>query len=400
MRAKSDKKGNGKAAIVIRKEEVVEGGHHGGSWKVAYADFVTAMMAFFLLMWLLNATTEEQRKGLADYFSPTSVLSHNSSGTGQPFGGRTAFSDGAMVSDLGAAQAVPGQNPVVDNVEEDDSDSAAQPRPYRDDVKSNEQDRDDGRRAARPAPRTPPATANATAMRLVAPAAAQPGSIEPGTPPARAEAQRAPTKAELQAALERREKQAFDQAAQQIREAVGADPALAELARQLVIDVTPDGLRIQILDEDQQPMFPLGSAVPNDRARLLLQKVAPVLARLTQEISIAGHTDAAPFAGPGRTNWELSAERANATRRVLVDGGLDQARIRSVTGNADRDPLVPADPLAAANRRIAIVVLRSTHSQQAEVPPGTVAAATAAPAAAPVRPARGQPDPVRVPETP
>jgi chemotaxis protein MotB len=99
MRGKTDKKG--KAEILIRKEEVIEGEAHGGSWKVAHADFVTAMMAFFLLMWLLNATTEEQRKGLADYFSPNSVLSHNSSGTGQPFGGRTAFSEGAMLSDLG-----------------------------------------------------------------------------------------------------------------------------------------------------------------------------------------------------------------------------------------------------------------------------------------------------------
>src|SRR3954453_23629790 len=89
-----------KGGVVIKKYEVVEGGHHGGSWKVAYADFVTAMMAFFLLMWLLNATTEDQRKGLADYFSPNSTLSHNSSGTGEPFGGRIAFADGAIVSDL------------------------------------------------------------------------------------------------------------------------------------------------------------------------------------------------------------------------------------------------------------------------------------------------------------
>jgi chemotaxis protein MotB len=136
------------------------------------------------------------------------------------------------------------------------------------------------------------------------------------------------------------------------------DPALADLARQLSIDMTPEGLRVQIMDEEQQPMFATGSAVPNDRARLLLQKVAPVLMKLPQPISIAGYTDAAPFPGPGRTNWELSAERANATRRLLVDGGLPEGRIQSVTGHADRDPLLPADPLAAANRRIAIVVLR------------------------------------------
>ena len=130
--------------------------------------------------------------------------------------------------------------------------------------------------------------------------------------------------------------------------------------------MTPEGLRIQILDDDRQPMFPLGSAIPHDRARLLFQKVAPVLARLTQGISIAGHTDAAPFAGPGRTNWELSADRANATRRLLVEAGLQEPRIRSVTGNAERDPLVPDDPLAAANRRLAIVVLRSVRPPLAE----------------------------------
>src|ERR1700727_3768607 len=102
MRGKAGK--NGKVQIIIRKEEVIMGGGHGGAWEVAYADFVTAMMAFFLLMWLLNATTESQRKGLADYFSPNSVLSHSSSGTGQPFGGHTAFDDGALVSDRGAVE--------------------------------------------------------------------------------------------------------------------------------------------------------------------------------------------------------------------------------------------------------------------------------------------------------
>ena len=138
MRGKGDKKGGAKVEVHIHKDEVIEGGHHGGAWKVAYADFVTAMMAFFLLMWLLNATTEDQRKGLADYFSPSSVLSHNSSGTGQPFGGRTAFSDGAMVSDLGAQQVTLGTHPPVDQVEEDESDVIAQPRPHRDDIPSKQ----------------------------------------------------------------------------------------------------------------------------------------------------------------------------------------------------------------------------------------------------------------------
>ncbi len=356
MARKADRKGKG-GSIIIRKEEVVEGGGHGGAWKVAYADFVTAMMAFFLLMWLLNATTEEQRKGLADYFSPNSVLSHNSSGMGQPFGGKTAFSTGAMVSDLGAEQVVVGRNPTVDAVPDTDTDVIAEPRPNRDDVRSKAPDQG-GRLAAKAPPSATRLTAAGVPLAPLASAASKPG-----------QAKRAPTEAELRAENERHEKQAFAQAAQQIRDAVANDPKLAELAAQMTIDLTPDGLRIQLLDAERQAMFTLGSADPNERARLLLQKVAPVLAKLPEDISIAGHTDAAPFVGAGRTNWELSADRANATRRLLVDAGLQETRIRSVTGNAERDLLVPSDPLAAANRRISIVVLRSARPPQPEASP-------------------------------
>jgi chemotaxis protein MotB len=163
------------------------------------------------------------------------------------------------------------------------------------------------------------------------------------------------------AARERQERRSFEKAAQDIREAVRNDPALTDVMKQLAIDMTPEGLRIQLLDDDHQPMFSTGSAALNDRARLLLQKIAPVLMRMPESISIAGHTDATPFAGAGRTNWELSSERANATRRLLTDSGLPEMRVRTVTGNADRDPLLPNDPLAAANRRIAIVVLRAAR---------------------------------------
>jgi chemotaxis protein MotB len=157
---------------------------------------------------------------------------------------------------------------------------------------------------------------------------------------------------------EQQEKAQFSAAAQQIKEAIKADPTLADLAKQLTVDMTPGGLRIQILDEVKLPMFQSGSATPNERARLLLQKVMPMLMKLDHPISIDGHTDAQPFPGPDRTNWELSAERANTTRRLLTDGGFPEARIMSVTGHADREPLLPADPLAAANRRIAIMVMR------------------------------------------
>lgn len=158
--------------------------------------------------------------------------------------------------------------------------------------------------------------------------------------------------------MEKRERAVFERAAQQIRDAVAVDPSLADLARQLMIDVTPEGLRIQLVDADKQPMFATGSTTLNDRARAVLAKVAPILLRLPEQVSISGHTDASPYKGDGRSNWDLSADRANATRRMLVEAGLPEGRLRSVSGMADRDPLIPEDRLAAANRRIAIVVLR------------------------------------------
>ncbi|MEI7714055.1 MAG: flagellar motor protein MotB [Rhodospirillales bacterium] len=340
-----DKKGGG---VVIKKNEIIEGGHHGGAWKVAYADFVTAMMAFFLLMWLLNATTEDQRKGLADYFSPNNLLSHASSGTGQPFGGHTAFDDGALVSDRGSVEIVSGKRPPVPPPDDAEADAADSHGPASNDAVDTHGKSTTGQAALRVGP-------NPDAQSLAGTAVVLDSQMHDGG--------RKPTPAEVRAEQEKQEKAAFEAAAQQIREAVKADPALADLGRQLSIDMTPDGLRIQIMDEIKLPMFASGSAEPNERARLLLQKVVPVLAKLPEAISVAGHTDAAPFPGPGRTNWELSTERANATRRLLVEGGLPEGRIRSVTGNADKDPLLPADPMAAANRRIAIVVLRTRRAE-------------------------------------
>ncbi len=388
MAGKRGDKQNGKGAtIVIRREEVVEGGHHGGAWKVAYADFVTAMMAFFLLMWLLNATTEAQRKGLADYFSPNNILSRSSSGTGQPFGGNSATVNGALASDRGAVQITHGKAPTVDT-DEEDVPEVAQPAASASSPEASSPELSESYAAGAKSAGT---AGNRTARDLVLKIAdaAPDNALSGGMPlsPLHAvlapmpegqlaagsgaavrsggnatESPRAPTPAEFRAERARTEKAQFEAAAEQIREAVRADPALEGLAHQLAIDLTPEGLRIQIIDEERSPMFATGSAVPNDRARQLLQKVAPVLVRLPEAISLSGHTDATPYRGGERSNWELSAERANATRRLLVEAGLPEQRIRNVTGNADRDPLLPADPLAAANRRIAIVVLRATKA--------------------------------------
>jgi chemotaxis protein MotB len=349
MASKRDKKGT-KGAVIVKKFEIVEGGGHGGAWKVAYADFVTAMMAFFLLLWLLNATTEDQRKGLADYFSPNNLLSHASSGTGQPFSGHSSFDHGALVSDRGSVQITLGQHQVVNQqADGDDPLDTEQHRASSGDGVGQGPVADNQGVDALPK-QQPGLTA------MLRPPNPDPG---PGTVPPEARPVPRPVTVPDRAAEQiRAEKAAFEQAERQIKEAVRADPALAEIAKQLAIDVTPDGLRIQILDEVQLPMFPSGSSAPNERVRLLVQKVVPVLMRLNQPISIAGHTDAAPFPGPDRTNWELSADRANATRRLLVDNGFPEARVKSVIGDADHDPLLPADPLAAANRRIAILVLR------------------------------------------
>ena len=341
------------ATIVIKKEEVVEGGHHGGAWKVAYADFVTAMMAFFLLMWLLNATTEQQRRGLADYFSPKVGITQSASGFGLPFGGRTPNSDGSLASDAGAVEVAPNAKPIVALDDDADDPSMNEGPPVPSLGKGAGSGGIPGEGAARMAPGLPTEQTGESAVRPpgeTAQAGGQPEKRAPG-----------PTDKDLQADLERRERASFERAAQQIRDAVRMDPALADLARQLMIDVTQEGLRVQLVDEDRQPMFATGSSVLNDRARAVLAKVAPVLMKLPEAISIAGHTDAAPFRGEGRSNWDLSADRANATRRLLVEAGLPEARVRSVSGMADRDPLMPADKLASANRRIAITVLRDTR---------------------------------------
>ena len=331
-------KKKGGVTIVVRREEVVEGGHHGGAWKVAYADFVTAMMAFFLLMWLLNATTEEQRKGLADYFSPQNLFAHATSGSGRPFGGKTPYDEGALVSDRGAVQVTPGNAEPVPEADWQNTNTIAQPDKTQDGGSGQEDTfgaSDAHAGAARAKPAAPTRLADIPASVPTAASAAE------------------------QARQAQREQAAFARAASELKAAVAADPSLGDLAKQLLVDQTPEGLRIQILDEEHRPMFATGSSELDDEARRLLLKVAPILNRLTQNVAITGHTDAAPYRGGDKTNWELSSERANATRRLFVDAGLPETRVRSVSGDADRDPLVIGDPFAAANRRIAIVVLRA-----------------------------------------
>ena len=334
------KGGKGDRPIIIKRDE--DAGHAGshGAWKVAYADFMTAMMAFFLLMWLVNMTTIEQKTGLADYFTPSNALSHSQSGYGAPFGGHTPYDNGALASDRGGVQIMNVTTPPVVEVDDDDSNVPSRVTTFRDNGEADQKQprRQQIKRPGGPMDKDAPRPSD----EIAAGQAADPNVSD----------------AAVNAELARREKAAFTQAAQQIKDLIAKDPALSDLAKQLMVDITPEGLRIQILDAEHQPMFPSGSNVLNDRAKALLMKITPVLAKLPEKLSIAGHTDAAPYKGGERTNWELSADRANATRHLFVEAGLPEARFELVSGRADRDPLIPGDPLAAANRRIAIIVLR------------------------------------------
>jgi chemotaxis protein MotB len=343
------------APIVIKRIEEGEHAHHGGAWKIAYADFVTAMMAFFLLMWLVNATTEAQRRGIADYFAQPNDLARGPSGSGQPFGGRSLYSDGPLIADAPLVPRLQTAQPGLDSEEEEEGPeirlprpSARQQTPPAQSVPEGDAMADAARRsgeleaALRGAGNVARQGADA-AMRQGADAAMRGGSVDNEA---------------LRRAAEAARQELLTRAAEEIRQAVRNDPALASLGRQLIVEEVPEGLRIQLVDAEGQPVFETGRAAPNERGRALLLRVAQVLARLPHPIEVTGHTDAAPFRSGGeRSNWDLSAERANATRRLLVDAGVTDRRMRSVTGRAERDLLVPANPLDAANRRVAVLML-------------------------------------------
>jgi chemotaxis protein MotB len=302
--------------------------HHGGAWKVAYADFVTAMMAFFLLLWLLNATTQEQRKGISDYFAPASV-SRNTSGSGALLGGTTMTKDGAL-----NARGQPVRLPLPSSedfvIEPSDDDAEVMKR-----MPEVEGPNDQAPEQA--------ADANNGAL------PGKEGTKDPSTL----------SEKDVEKIVREREEQLFGEAAQELRQAISTSPDLKKLAENLLIDQTPEGLRIQIVDQDQLSMFALGSATPNQQTRQLLAEVARVITKLPNRIAVSGHTDSTPYsANSSYTNWELSTDRAQASRRVLVEDGLPAARVQRVMGKADREPLIANDPASPRNRRISIVLLR------------------------------------------
>ena len=269
--------------IIIKR--IKKGGHavHGGAWKIAYADFVTAMMAFFLLMWLLGSTSEGDKKGIADYFqSPLKVaLLNGGSGSGD-------------------------SSSVIKGGGQDLTRSGGQVK--RGDVEA------------------PRSTINLQALR---------------------HEQRVAEATKLQ------------ELSEQVESALKNSAKLAQYASQIKIDMTRDGLRIQIVDELARPMFDSGSATVKPYMRELLRAIGSVLLEVPNRLTLEGHTDATPFPGGDRgySNWELSADRANASRRELVAGGLTEERVLRVLGLASSQPFNRNDPAEPQNRRISIIVM-------------------------------------------
>ncbi|HEX5686292.1 MAG TPA: flagellar motor protein MotB [Ideonella sp.] len=268
--------------IIVKK--VRRGGHaaHGGAWKIAYADFVTAMMAFFLLMWLLGSTTEGDKKGIADYFSaPLKVSLAGGAGSGD------------------ASHVIKGGG-------EDLTRSGGQ-------VKRGDVD-------------APKKTINLAA---------------------------------LKAEQKRAEVARLQEIKNTIEQKIQASERLKAMSSQLRLDMTRDGLRIQIVDEQNRPMFASGSSAVQPYMRELLQAIGAILTEVPNLLTLEGHTDATPFSDGerGYSNWELSADRANASRRELMAGGLPENRVLRVQGLAFSQPFERNDPTSPSNRRISIIVM-------------------------------------------
>ncbi|MCK5777959.1 MAG: flagellar motor protein MotB [Rhodospirillales bacterium] len=287
-----------KNPIIIKKVNKGGHGHHGGAWKIAYADFVTAMMAFFLLLWLLNSVTQEQLEGISNYFAPVTA-SQSTSGSGDILGGKT-------ITEEGAAQNTTSRDSVTVDL--------------------------------------PPPKAGS-------------GGDDNAETKAGSD-QDAESAAEV---LKQQEQQQFEEAKDQLEATINSIPQLKSMKDSLLIDNTPEGLRIQLVDKDGLSMFQSGSAELFLHTKRLLEVAAEIIKTLPQNISISGHTDSTRFGGGSDySNWELSADRANAARRWLMQIGIAESRFDRVVGKAATEPLVPDNPAHPSNRRLSVIMLRGT----------------------------------------
>jgi chemotaxis protein MotB len=288
--------------IIVKKINKGGGGHHGGAWKIAYADFVTAMMAFFLLMWLLGSTTKGDLQGIADYFkTPLKVAMSGGSGSGDS---SSVVQGGGKDLTRKDGQVKKGDDP---------------------DMKK---------------------TYNLQAAHL----------------------------RELEQQVEKMEIARLRGLKEKIEAAIDARAALKQFRNQLLIDITTEGLRIQIVDEQNRPMFALAKAELQPYTREILLEIGHALNDVPNKISLSGHTDATPYASGerGYSNWELSADRANASRRVLVAGGMDESKVLRVVGLSSAVPLDKNDPFNPINRRISIIVMNKKTEESALKEGGTV----------------------------
>ena len=286
--------------IIVKKIKKTRHAHHGGAWKIAYADFVTAMMAFFLLLWLISMTTPEQKEGLANYFAPPNIAP-TTSGSGGVMSGTAMGADGAMM----AGSSVNMSHDVVDLTEQSQNGASASAGGGR--------EGNDG---------------------------AQHESV-------------LGSQIDLKSSYD----QVFHSAATSIRQAWQSMPEITEIADNLIVEETEDGLDIQIIDQEGRPMFPEGSKYPYEVTREAIAMLAPILDQLPSQIAISGHTAAgAIYNNPRYGAWDLSSDRANAVRSILAEFGLNEDRLHSVAGQATTDPYFPNDPYLAANERIRISI--------------------------------------------
>ena len=290
--------------IVIKKIQPGHGGAHGGGWKIALADMMTAMMAFFLLMWILGATQEVQRKSVADFFIPSSSMAQ------------------VQIGALAGSNGLLGGKSIID-------------------------------------PDGFPYTAKQTnMMQMVTPRSeGGPTENEPSPNSENARDNDSQSKTEQKQATEAADKANFDKMEKEVREQLAANPNLEQVQNQVQFVREKEGLRIEVIDKADFSMFPLGSTKLQPQAQALMTEIAKSLAGTDNKLSVRGHTDSVAFANKeGRNNWSLSAERAEATRATLEKSGIKSDRFTQIEGVADTAPYNPNDPKDPRNRRISITV--------------------------------------------
>ena len=329
-----------KRPIIIKRKKVTGGGHHGGAWKVAYADFVTAMMAFFMVMWLVAAVSKEQRAAIYDYFKNPSMEAGKAT---KPAPGQLG-PGGASTSPINLHGGLDAIRPAITTQKENN-------------------------------PKTTPVMTRTDAGKD---GAAKIKTSEHSLNPE-----------DIATAAKEAEHKQLESLMVELRQAVDKSQALEPFKDQLLLDITPEGVRSQIVDAQNRPMFDVGSAHLRDYTTAILRELAPYIDSVPNRISLTGHTDVRPYpSNNGYTNWELSADRANAARRALVAGGLPDQKISRVVGLSSSVLFDKTQPQNPINRRISIVVM-TKQAEQAALATDVAAAETPATTPTPTAPAGG-----------